>query len=87
LHPTLTGEWVNFYDLDDVIAFPLKNLSDAYDLAVARDEPVRLRVPPFSWLPLVHPFYWTDDAVMQPIARALAKAWQQVNGIEVIHRS
>ena len=33
--------WINFYDPDDVLAFPLKGLSEEYDVAV--DEDVRCR--------------------------------------------
>jgi hypothetical protein len=77
-HPGLEGEWVNYYDDDDVIAWPLRPLSDTYRRLV-RDERVELKGPLFSWTPMAHPFYWTDDAVMEPIAKALARTWRQLN--------
>ena len=78
-HPGLRGEWVNFYDDDDVIAYPLRGLGRAYAEAVTRDTKVRLEVPPVSWSPLCHPYYWSDDSVILPISRALARAWEQLS--------
>ncbi|NMO21543.1 hypothetical protein HPC49_42380 [Pyxidicoccus fallax] len=76
-HPGLGGEWLNFHDDDDIFAWPLQPLSAAYREAV-RDCAVRLAGPLFSWTPLVHPFYWSDDAVMGPIGRSLADAWRRL---------
>lgn len=79
-HPGLGGEWLNFHDDDDVFAWPLQPLSAAYREAV-RDCRVRLAGPLFSWTPLVHPFYWSDDAVMGPIGQSLAEAWRQAGAM------
>ena len=38
-------EWINFYDADDVLAFPLKGLSEHYDQAVDEDRSVIGRRP------------------------------------------
>jgi hypothetical protein len=76
-HPGLGGEWLNFHDDDDIFAWPLQPLGAAYRDAV-RDCAVRLAGPLFSWTPLVHPFYWSDDAVMEPIGRSLADAWRRL---------
>jgi hypothetical protein len=76
-HPGLGGEWLNFHDDDDVFAWPLQPLSDAYREAV-EDRPVRLAGPLFSWTPLVHPFYWSDDSVMGAIGESLAEAWREL---------
>lgn len=76
--PTARGEWVNYLDDDDLIAYPLRGLSDAYARMVSADVVVRLRGRLFSWQPLVHPYYWTDVRVMRPIGQAVAKLWQSI---------
>jgi hypothetical protein len=76
-HPGLGGEWLNFHDDDDVFAWPLQPLSDAYRESV-EDRPVRLAGPLFSWTPLVHPFYWSDESVMGAIGESLAEAWREL---------
>jgi hypothetical protein len=74
------GGWINFYDDDDILATPLRGLSDAYRRAVKADVAVSLRGPLFSWQPAVHPFYWSDDSVLVPVARELARTWRAVDG-------
>ncbi|PTL85595.1 hypothetical protein [Vitiosangium sp. GDMCC 1.1324] len=78
-HSGVEGEWVNYYDEDDLIAYPLQPLGDEYRKRV-RDVNVRLSGLLFGWTPMVHPFYWANDKVMEPIAKALARTWTQVNG-------
>jgi hypothetical protein len=78
-YPDLGGEWVNFYDADDVIGYPLCSLNEAYHKAVSRDVPVNVGSFLVSWTPLSHLEYWTDDDVITPIAKALAKAWKKIN--------
>ena len=67
-HPDQRGEWVNVYDPDDVIASPLRPLSDAWAGAVREDR--RVGVGPWwlGWTPLAHPYYWNDRRVVTPIA-------------------
>jgi len=65
-------EWLNFFDRDDVLGWPLQPLSVAYDKIVT-DIPVKLRGSTlrsrlyFSWNPLVHTLYWQDPVLKQKI--------------------
>jgi hypothetical protein len=36
---------------------------------------------PLFATPLVHPFYWSDKAVMGSVGRSLAKGWQWLNTV------
>lgn len=78
-HPAARGEWVNFYDRDDVIAYPLRSLNPAYDRAVTRDVEVNVGGPLSSWNPLSHTLYWSDEDVTARIARSLVRLWRSVN--------
>ena len=71
-HPGLRGGWVNFFDEDDVIAYPLKPLNDAYDAAVLEDVAVHVGGVLTGATPLAHNRYWTDDGVTARIAQSLA---------------
>lgn len=81
-HPALgpAAEWINFYDEDDVIGYPLRTLNDAYRAAVKADVQVNAGGLLSSWNPLSHNGYWTDNDVTKPIAAGLAKVWQRANG-------
>ena len=78
-HPGLEGEWVNFYDPDDVIGYPLRPLNDAYERSVAKDVAVNVGGVLTSWNPLSHGGYWADADVIRPIARSLARVWSHIN--------
>lgn len=78
-HRALGGEWANFYDPDDVLAFPLKPLNDAYARAVTADWPVDVGDLTTSWNPLSHLEYWDDPNVIEPIATGIRRMWQTVN--------
>ncbi len=73
------GEWVNYYDKDDIIAYPLKGLSDRYRLAVTADREVSVGPWWVGWSPLAHPWYANDERVIDPIAQRLAATWMAVN--------
>lgn len=81
-HPGVfpAGEWVNFFDEDDVIGYPLKTLNAAYSAAVKADIQVNAGGWVSSWNPLSHNGYWTDNNVTKPIASGLARVWQRANG-------
>ena len=78
-HSGLSGEWINFYDLDDVIGYPIRPLNDAYKQSVTKDVPINAGGLLSSWNPLSHNSYWTDNDVTKPIARTLARVWRHVN--------
>ncbi|UVW30361.1 hypothetical protein [Massilia sp. H6] len=75
--PTSLFKWINFYDPDDILGWPLQPLSSGYR-ALVEDRAINagrgaasllLR----SWNPLVHNSYWDDDAVIAAIAAMLRR--------------
>ncbi len=69
------AEWINFYDADDVLAFPLKGLSADYDAAVDEDRSVSVGALILGMSPVSHVAYWNDKSVIRPIANSLAWLW------------
>ena len=41
-HPGVQAEWINFYDKDDVIGYPLRGLNEQYAAAVIEDREVNV---------------------------------------------
>ena len=78
-HKSLAGEWLNFYDQDDVIGYPLKNINDAYHKAVKADFAANVGGLLSSWNPISHSGYWTDNNVTKPVAASLARVWKSIN--------
>lgn len=75
--PTTLFKWINFYDPDDVLGWPLQPLSSGYR-ALVEDRAINagggvgdllLR----SWNPLAHNSYWDDGAVLDAIAGMLRR--------------
>ncbi|MFC2949612.1 chemotaxis protein [Virgibacillus sediminis] len=79
-YPSLEGEWVNFYDKDDVLAFPLKAINEAFEEAVTEDIAVNAGGLFTSWNPLAHLSYDRNKQVAGRIAYGLAKTWRKING-------
>lgn len=81
-HPSLHTkkcEWINFHDPDDILAYPLRKLNEAYRKVVIEDRAVNVGGWLSSWNPLSHTAYWTDRDVTRPIADGLARLWKAVN--------
>lgn len=75
MRPNNSFTWRNYYDKDDVLGWPLADLSDQYRAAVT-DVPVNAGGGLFGWIsrswnPLSHLQYWRDDEVLVPLADAL----------------
>jgi hypothetical protein len=62
------AKWVNYYDSDDVLAYPLKAINSAYDAVVEADIEINVGNLLTSWNPLSHAGYWTDDDFTIPVA-------------------
>lgn len=68
------GRWINIYDRDDPIAYPLKPLNQAYDRVVLKDHAVNTGL-----FGIAHTRYWKHRPTQQIIARKLALDWLQLN--------
>ena len=67
--------WTNFYDKDDVLGWPLADLSEEY-ARVVTDVQVNagggiLGWITGSWNPMSHLQYWRDDEVLDPLTATL----------------
>ena len=78
--PNAAGGWVNFYDQDDVIGYPLRTINAAYKDAVREDRAVNVGGLLSSWNPISHVEYWTDDDVLNPVGDELADLWKRTRG-------
>lgn len=75
--PRPSFKWINIYDPDDVLGWPLQPLSEGYRLLVedrainAGDGVIDWIVK--SWNPMSHASYWQDEEVLAPLASMLGQ--------------
>lgn len=62
------ARWLNFYDRDDILAYPLRPVAPAYAAIVDEDREINVGSFPFSATPLAHDAYWTDNDFTRPVA-------------------
>lgn len=74
------ARWLNFYDPQDVLGWPLRPLGRfntdpeskrRYDLVVHSDTAINVGGLLTSWNPLSHNEYWTDNDFTKPVARLI----------------
>ncbi len=70
--------WQNFYDREDILAYPLGPAAPRYAKMVSdrhlRDIPIHLGAPPTGgWDPLSHASYWDDAELIAPVVHYLGK--------------
>lgn len=75
--PTPLFRWLNLYDPDDVLGWPLQPLSAGYRTLV-EDRTLNAGRGAVNWLlkswnPLSHNSYWQDDEVLEPLATMLRR--------------
>ena len=75
--------WINYYDKDDLVGFPLRDLNEGYSRAVSADKQVNVGGMMESWNPLSHLGYLDDNDVIRPIAESLINTWKTVNQAEL----
>lgn len=73
--PTPGFEWINFYDPDDALGWPLQPLSPGYaeladDRAINAGQGVVTWILK-SWNPLSHTVYWSDAQVLDALTQRL----------------
>jgi hypothetical protein len=82
-YPGVGGEpdrrnwWINFYDKDDVLGYPLRligeNFQKFYESGQLDDRAINSGSAPASMTPWSHNRYWTDDDVCAAIASELQR--------------
>jgi hypothetical protein len=75
IRPNGQFEWHNYYDKDDVLSWPLADLSSQY-ADVVTDHAVNAGGGIIGWLvkswnPMSHTQYWGDDEVLDPLESKL----------------
>jgi hypothetical protein len=78
-YPEMTSQWINIYDKDDVIGYPLKSLNADYDDAVYQDLQIEVGGPVQGRTPMAHVHYDTSSKVVNLIADGIIQVWQTVN--------
>jgi len=63
--------WDNYYDADDVLGWPLRQLDPSY--AIVRDHEVNAGGILTSWNPYSHGKYWEDRDVIDPLVDSLRR--------------
>ncbi len=59
--------WENYYDDDDVLGWPLSELSEAYS-DIVEDKEINAGGVFSRWTPFSHTKYWTDSDVIDPVS-------------------
>lgn len=67
------AKWFNFYDKDDVVAYPLKGLNAQFDANVTEDIEINVGSAATSWNPACHTGYWEDKDFYVPVAAFLSE--------------
>lgn len=65
------AKWLNFYDPDDVLGYPLRQINKHYQFI--EDRHINVGGLLTSWNPLSHNGYWTDNDFTKPAASLIAE--------------
>lgn len=77
--PGVAGEWINLFDVDDIIAWPLRCVSAPFAANVTEDREVHAGGLFTSWNPAVHETYARCDAVIDTVVQGIVKLYEAVN--------
>jgi hypothetical protein len=80
-HQQITTWWQNFYDKQDVLAYPMGASAPCYQKLVSdrylRDVPVHLGKPDNNrWDPVSHGAYWDDPEMIAPVVHYINKFFE-----------
>ena len=67
------AKWLNYYDPDDVLGYPLKTINDEYNKVVDEDISINVGGVFSSWNPASHTEYWTDNSFTKPLSKYITK--------------
>ncbi len=67
--PSDAFRWDNYYDPDDVLGWPLRQLGASY--SIVNDHPINAGGLLTFWNPMSHTGYWKDADVLDPLEKIL----------------
>ncbi|GLS82874.1 hypothetical protein [Paraferrimonas haliotis] len=70
--PNADFQWLNIYDPDDVLGWPLKQLGPSFEWV--QDKPLQVGNLLSGWTPLSHSAYWNDKKVLASITPLIKQA-------------
>jgi hypothetical protein len=80
MYPGMQPKWLNVYDKDDVLGYPITKLTDSYEKMAQAGylEDRQYNVGAFwkSWNPLSHKGYFRDERSLDNLAGYLAAIWK-----------
>ncbi len=65
-------KWINFFDADDVLGYPIRHLGPSY--RIVEDREINVGGLLTFWNPFSHADYWTDNDFTVPVAEAIEGA-------------
>jgi hypothetical protein len=66
-------QWNNYYDKDDILAYPMKGVNDTYGELISGDYEINVGSAATSWNPACHNGYWEDKDFYKPVAAYFAE--------------
>jgi hypothetical protein len=66
------ARWMNYFDRDDVLGYPLREISPAYADTVSEDVVIQVGGLLSSWNPASHTAYWDDTDFIDRVAAQIA---------------
>jgi predicted esterase len=78
-YPGVGGEWINLFDVDDIIAWPLRCVNAHFAAAVTEDREVQAGGMFTGWNPAVHETYARCDAVIDTVVQGIVRLYESVN--------
>ncbi len=70
------ARWNNYFDRDDVLGYPLREISPAYAAAVSEDLALEVGGLFGSWSPAAHGAYWEDSGFIDRVAAQIAAVYE-----------
>ena len=69
--PNAAFTWLNFFDRDDVLGYPLRTMAASFDVDWLEDHAVSVGGFFTGWNPFSHIKYWSDKDVINPVAEKI----------------
>ena len=68
--------WRNYFDRDDCLGYPIRDMSDSYKVEWIEDKLVSVGGFMTGWNPASHGMYWTDTDVVDPLRKWIVQQLQ-----------